>query len=294
MPMGKCCFAPCEETECCVAKSFILTKCTKFCVKTRCSVRRMIQVKFSIASSVITVTHPSRADLLAGVRQRLAARHGFALATINLDHLVKLHLSPSFRTAYARHDMVVADGNPVVWLSRLAGRPVSLVTGSDLVLPLSKLAVETGAPVALVGSTPATLAAAAAELQARAPGLWIVLQLSPAFGFDPESDAAVEILDQVRESGAQLCFLAFGAPKQEILAARGRRVAPETGFVSIGAGLDFLAGSQTRAPGWIRRIAMEWLWRAMSSPRRLIPRYMACIAILPSEAWRAVMMRLVG
>ncbi|MFT4150952.1 MAG: WecB/TagA/CpsF family glycosyltransferase [Paracoccaceae bacterium] len=250
-------------------------------------------MKFRIASSVITVTHPSRRELIAAVRQRLAARQGFALATINLDHLVKLHLTPAFRMAYARQDIVVADGNPIVWLSRLAGRPVSLVTGSDLVLPLAGEAAASGATVALVGSTPAVLSAAAQEMAARTPGLRVVLQLSPAFGFDPESDAAADVLAQVRDSGAQLCFLAFGAPKQEILAARGRRIAPETGFVSVGAGLDFLAGSQVRAPSWMRRIAMEWLWRALSSPRRLIPRYLACFAILPSEMWRAVKLRLV-
>lgn len=253
-----------------------------------------VKVKFRIASSVITVTHPSRAALLSGVRRRLAARQGFALATINLDHLVKLHLNPSFRSAYARQDMVVADGHPIVWLSHLAGRPVSLVTGSDLVLPLASEAAAQGATLALVGSTPATLSAAAEHMKRLIPGLEVVLQISPAFGFDPEGDAAADVLAQMRDSGAQLCFLALGAPKQEIMAARGRRVAPETGFVSVGAGLDFLAGSQARAPHWMRKLAMEWLWRALSSPRRLIPRYAACMAILPTEAVRALRIRIAG
>lgn len=216
---------------------------------------------------------------------------GFALATINLDHLVKLHLHDGFRRAYAQHDLVVADGNPIVWLSRLAGQRVSLITGSDLVVPLAHAAAAEDVAVALVGSTPGTLALAAARLEEMAPGLTVIERIAPAFGFDPEGDAAAEILAQLAESGAGLCFLAFGAPKQEILAARGRQIAPHIGFVSVGAGLDFIAGQQTRAPLWMRRLALEWVWRALSSPRRLIPRYLACMAILPGEAWRALMLR---
>ncbi|WP_197470813.1 WecB/TagA/CpsF family glycosyltransferase, partial [Sulfitobacter sp. HI0054] len=76
----------------------------------------------------------------------------------------------------------------------------------------------------------------------------------------------------------------------EILAARGRDIAPGVGFASIGAGLDFLAGRQRRAPKWMRMLALEWLWRAMQSPQRLVPRYARCFAILPRltlAAWRA-------
>ena len=85
-------------------------------------------------------------------------------------------------------------------------------------------------------------------------------------------------------------FLALGAPKQEILAARGLTLQPALGFVSIGAGLDFIAGAQTRAPLWVRRIAMEWAWRMASHPRRLARRYLDCAAILPGltrAAWTA-------
>ena len=88
-----------------------------------------------------------------------------------------------------------------------------------------------------------------------------------------------------------LCLLALGAPKQEQLAARGREMTPRTGFASIGAGLDFLGGGQRRAPSWMRRIGIEWLWRALSSPRRMIPRYMRCVAILPGQVTQALKLR---
>jgi N-acetylglucosaminyldiphosphoundecaprenol N-acetyl-beta-D-mannosaminyltransferase len=246
-------------------------------------------VQFQFGSTIISVNLPDSAALLAAVRERFQARAGFALATINLDHLVKLRVSETFRTAYAAQTMVVADGNPIVWLSRLACKPVSLVPGSDMVLPLARLAAEEGVPVALVGSSETSLAAAARYLTEANPGLNVAVQIAPPYGFDPTGDAAALILSQLVAARVGLCFIALGAPKQELFAARGRQLAPDVGFASVGAGLDFLGGSQTRAPAWIRAIAMEWLWRALSSPRRLIPRYAACAAILPGQvlaAWR--------
>lgn len=241
-------------------------------------------MQFSYGSSVVRVNMPDHPSLLAEIARRLRGGQGFALATINLDHLVKLRRDDRFRKAYAAQDLVVADGNPIVWLSRLAGRPVGLVTGSDLVIPLARLAAQENAGIALVGTTDEALAAAADEITRRAPGCRIVACIAPPMGFDPDSDTARDLLVQVRDSGARLCLLALGAPKQERLAARGRMVAPEIGFASIGAGLDFLAGNQTRAPRWVRRIAMEWAWRMLSAPRRLVPRYARCAAILPAEA----------
>lgn len=249
-------------------------------------------MQFRFGRHVIHVNLRDRAALEAAVRARLQARQGFALATINLDHLVKLQRSDGFRAAYAAQDLVVADGNPIVWLSRLAGHPVALVPGSDMVIPLARLAAETGRPVALLGSSEAALAGAALHLGARVPGLEIAECIAPPMGFDPEGADAGAILQRLQARGIGLCFLALGAPKQEALAARGRRIAPGVGFASVGAGLDFLAGHQQRAPEWMRKLALEWVWRMLSSPKRLVPRYAACALILPGQVIAAVLQRL--
>lgn len=248
-------------------------------------------VKFQFGASEVAVNIANRASLLAVVMARLRAKQGFALATINLDHLVKLKTSSKFRHDYAAQDLIVADGNPIVWLSYLARRPVSLVPGSDLVTPLARVAAEAKVPIALVGSTQKTLDAAAGHLMRTIPGLTVALCHAPAMGFDPDGAEAVQILETLGRLGSGLCFVALGAPKQEAFAAHGRVVAPHMGFASVGAGLDFIAGSQTRAPGWVRSIAMEWAWRAMTSPIRLIPRYAACAAILPSQIVGALKLR---
>jgi exopolysaccharide biosynthesis WecB/TagA/CpsF family protein len=248
-------------------------------------------MEFRFGDAAVRITHPDRAALLADVSERLAAGRGFALATLNLDHLEKLRRLPDFRAAYAAQDMVVADGNPVVWLSRIAGRPVGLVPGADLVLPLARIAAERDVPVALVGSTPAALDGAAAALRAAAPGLRVALRHAPAMGFDPAGPEGAAVLDRIAASGAGLCLIALGAPRQEMLAARGRAVLPAVGFASVGAGLDFLAGAQRRAPVWMRRVALEWLWRASQDPARLGPRYLRGIAALPGLALSALRMR---
>jgi exopolysaccharide biosynthesis WecB/TagA/CpsF family protein len=248
-------------------------------------------VEFSFGEDRQRVNVPDAEALLEAVRARQRAGDGFALATINLDHLVKLRGSERFREAYAAQDLVVADGHPIVWLSRLAGRKVSLVPGSDMVLPLAEVAAQEGVGVGLVGSTDETLAAAGAEMVRLIPGLKIVARIAPPMGFDADGQGAEDVFAGLEASGAGLVFLALGAPKQEILAANGRARLPGVGFASIGAGLDFLAGSQKRAPAWIRAIVMEWAWRLFSDPRRLGPRYAKCFAILPGHMWRAIWAR---
>jgi len=248
-------------------------------------------VEFRTGSTRIGVNIASAAALEEAVLKRFSTRDGFALATINLDHLVKLSSSARFRDAYGAQDLVCADGNPIVWLSRLAGRPVELVPGSDMVLPLVRLAARSQVPIALLGSTAETLDRTAAELTRLVPGLIVAERIAPPFGFDPDGPDAEEMLRSLADRDVGLCLLALGAPKQEVLAARGRTLAPRTGFASIGAGLDFIAGSQNRAPAWVRRIAMEWAWRMLTNPRRLVLRYLRCFLILPGLVAQALVLR---
>jgi exopolysaccharide biosynthesis WecB/TagA/CpsF family protein len=145
--------------------------------------------------------------------------------------------------------------------------------------------------VVLFGSTTSSLEGAARALQAQVPEVKIARTIAPDFGFDPTGDAAKAMLRQIDSDGPCLCLIALGAPKQEEFAAFGRTLAPQAGFASIGAGLDFLSGHQQRAPEWTRRFALEWLWRALQSPKRMVPRYASCAAILPEQALHAWRLR---
>jgi len=237
---------------------------------------------------LVRVTTATRQALLADLEAHISARRGYAVATLNLDHMVKLRRDPAFHAAYCRQTHIVADGNPVVWLHRLAGREAELITGSDLIEPLMALALRRRVPVAFFGSTQEALEIAAQRLSARYPGVEIVARLSPALGFDPAGSEADACMAAIAASGAGLCLIALGAPKQEIFAARASEQLPGCGFVSVGAGLDFIAGTQTRAPALVRRMALEWLWRLSRDRRRMTQRYFRCALILPGLTMSAL------
>ena len=252
----------------------------------------MIWSESATGQDRITVTVPDRDALLSDLGQRFDSAQGFSVATINLDHVVKLARDPQFRTAYAAHSHITADGNPIVWLSHLAGQgDVALVPGSEIIDPVARLAAEKGVPVAFFGATDASLEAAATAMRDQIPGINIVLTLAPPMGFDPAGAMADDAIRQIGARGARLVFLALGAPKQEIFAARAAATLTETGFLSIGAGLDFISGAQVRAPKWVRALAAEWLWRMLSNPKRLAARYGACILALPGLTVRALTAR---
>lgn len=229
----------------------------------------------------ISVNADTTAALLTDLETRLSAGQGFTVATLNLDHVVKMRASPEFLEAYHQHSHVTADGNPIVWLSRLSGHQIDLVPGSELIDPICDMAASLGMPVAFLGSTQASLDETARVLQQRYPGLKIAASISPAMGFDPKGAEADACIAELADSGARVCFLALGAPKQEVFASYAAPKLAQTGFLSIGAGLDFISGTQTRAPKFARLLAVEWLWRLATNPGRFGGRYGKCIALLP-------------
>jgi exopolysaccharide biosynthesis WecB/TagA/CpsF family protein len=136
--------------------------------------------------------------------------------------------------------------------------------------------------VAFLGGDEAALERAAERLGARHPGLRVALRLAPSMGFDPEGPEAGAAIDALAASDARICLLALGAPRQEILASRIAARLPVMGVLSVGAGLDFVAGRQRRAPRAVRALKAEWLWRLASDPRRLAGRYADCALVLPA------------
>lgn len=229
----------------------------------------------------IAINIPSLPDAVTSIVD--AAEHGdsFSVCTLNLDHVVQLQEKPEFRAAYRRARFVTADGFPIVMLSRLVGAPISRTTGADLVEPVCQQARKKGLPIFLLGSNNNTLTLAARRLTAKYDGLEIAGCYSPPRNFDPQSAEADYAIELIRRSGAKLCFVALGAPRQEVFSARCLDELQGTGMLCIGAALDFIAGTQTRAPSVAQRIGLEWAWRMLNNPYRLGPRYARCMAVVP-------------
>jgi exopolysaccharide biosynthesis WecB/TagA/CpsF family protein len=229
----------------------------------------------------VTVNISSLDEAVSSIVEAAERGDNFSVCTLNLDHVVHLQRKPEFRAAYRRARFVTADGFPIVVLSRLLGRPISRTTGADLAAPLCEAAGKKGLPIFLFGSDRPTLDKTAAELRRRYQGLQIVGTFAPARDFDTYSAEADTAIAQIRASGAKLCFLALGAPRQEVFASRCIDELDGTGCLCFGAALDFIAGTQIRAPMFTQRTGLEWAWRMLRDPRRLAPRYARCAAAVP-------------
>jgi exopolysaccharide biosynthesis WecB/TagA/CpsF family protein len=197
------------------------------------------------------------------------------VVTTNVDHVVLLQADDDFRLAYERATLRVADGVPLVVLSRLVGRPLpGRVNGTNLIPAVCERAAHLGVRAAFVGGEPGVAEKAAERLAERFPGLKVVACLSPEFGFDQDQVRSSDLAQTVCSSGAEIVFLGLGAPRQEIWASRWL---PELGgatVVCIGGALDYLAGTKRRAPVFMQRWGLEWLFRLLGEPRRLWRRYL--------------------
>ena len=209
--------------------------------------------------------------------------------TLNLDHVVKMRKDAKFRAAYLRAGLITADGFPIVLACSIQGKHVSRVAGSDLIAPVIAEAARSGKSIFLFGSSSQVLSETSRLLCERHTGLTIAGAFSPPQGFNPASEDARRCIEAIGNSGADLCFVALGAPKQELFADHAKSLLPNVSFVCIGAGLDFIAGAQMRAPHWMQRWNLEWLWRAASNPRRLLYRYLLCMIALPGILARAAL-----
>ena len=138
----------------------------------------------------VPVTHARRGALEDDLRDHLRAGTGFRMATVNLDHMVQITQNDAFARAYAQQDIIVADGRPIRWLSQLAGAPVDLMPGSDMIVPLARLATEEDRAIAMIGSTEKALSEAEAHLRRLIPALRVAYRHATAMGFDPDGVGA--------------------------------------------------------------------------------------------------------
>lgn len=239
-----------------------------------------MQVRYGLVEidgQVITTRNLS--DSVAAIVRRLGEVRSFLVCTLNLDHLVKLRADSRFRAAYAKAEIVTPDGFPIVAFARMEGVSLERATGADLIEPLCREAAALRYPIYMIGSTFETLCAAAQNLSAAIPGLQIAGVYAPPVNFDVTSADADEAMDVIGRSGARICLVALGAPRQELFSARAVDHTVGIAFLGIGASLDFIAGTQSRCPQIFRKLNLEWAWRAASNPRRLLPRYAACAAL---------------
>jgi N-acetylglucosaminyldiphosphoundecaprenol N-acetyl-beta-D-mannosaminyltransferase len=214
------------------------------------------------------------ADAVARMRGFLVAGGDHQVVTVNLDFLSIADREPHFRDTINRADLAVADGMPLVWASRLTDSPLpQRIAGVDLVDACCEIAAERGAGVFLLGAGPGVAEIAAQRLKDLYPGLLIAGTYSPPFGELSPLDNE-RMVEMIRTARPEFLFVAFGAPRQDlwIRAHLEQLGVPVT--MGVGCVLDLLAGNVNRAPMWMQRSGLEWVFRLSQEPRRLWRRYL--------------------
>ena len=211
------------------------------------------------------------------------------VVTPNVDHVVMYQQSDALRQAYAEASLVLADGAPVVSASRLLGRPLpERVAGSDVVPRLFSEAVwqRTNLRVYLLGGAPGVAQRAAEKMEAAWQGTEVVGVASPPLGFEHDPQQNAELVADINAREPDLLLVGLGAPKQELWIQRHHHELTASVALCIGATIDFLAGERARAPCWMRRAGLEWLFRVLLEPRRLGRRYARDAWEFPCLFWR--------
>ena len=219
-------------------------------------------------------------EVVAVVREALADGRGGRIITPNIDILRQARAAG--RAYLDDADLIVADGMPLVWASKLSGTPLpERVAGSSLIRSLSAGLGRDGCSIFVIGGTPGhPVGARTAPSGPRpgsprtAPACGSPAPCCPEYDFERDRAAYAEFRAAVRAAQPDLVFVGLGFPKQEKVITRLRAELPRTWFIGCGAAVNFVAGDIDRAPRWMQRTGLEWAHRLGSEPRRLASRYL--------------------
>jgi len=173
--------------------------------------------------------------------------------------------APAFREVLERAELCIADGVGLLWAARRLGRPLpERVTGSDSLPLIAARAARQGWRLYLLGAAPGVAARTAAILVGQYPGL----QIAGVYAGSPAEGEAPGIVGRIRQARADVLLVAYGAPAQDLWIARHRQELAVPVMLGVGGTFDHIAGVQRRAPRWLQRLGLEWLFRLVTQPRR--------------------------
>lgn len=212
------------------------------------------------------------AQAISRILEESAAGRGGFVITPNVDILRQLR-RPAFRGLAQAADLVLADGMPVVWASRLLRRPLpARVAGSSLIFTLSRAAAAANVSIYLLGGVEGAAERAAARLSG--DGVRVAGWMCPPFGFEGDANELEIIRHALADARPGVVYVGLGFPKQERLIVAFCETFPDVWFVGCGGSIAFAAGDIDRAPTGLQRVGLEWVHRLAMEPKRLARRYL--------------------
>jgi N-acetylglucosaminyldiphosphoundecaprenol N-acetyl-beta-D-mannosaminyltransferase len=223
----------------------------------------------------IEVDNLTMVETLQAIDSLIQQNRNAYVVTPNVDHIVQLERGGELCEAYRNADLILTDGQPLLWISRWYGNPIKQkISGSDLFPLLCKMAVDKEYTMYFLGAGEGIAAQAADNLMRRYPGLKVVGTYSPPFGFEKDEEEMKKIVKILKSAKPHILIVGLGCPKQELFILHNREKLGVPISLGLGASLDFEAGNIKRAPKWMSEHGMEWCFRIVQDPKRMLKRYL--------------------
>jgi N-acetylglucosaminyldiphosphoundecaprenol N-acetyl-beta-D-mannosaminyltransferase len=213
----------------------------------------------------VPITRINMEQTLDRVEEFIHERSPHLIITSDGTSIVRAQEDAEYHDIVRGADLVTADGRGVVWMARVLGLAVTdRVPGVDMMARLCEVAAQKGYSVYLIGAQPGVAAEAAEVMQTRYPGLKVAGTQHGYFG--PEEEPGV--VQAIAAAAPDILFVAFGAPRQEKWIRRHQEAIGASVAIGVGGSFDVFAGRVKRAPAWMQRAGLEWLYRALREPKR--------------------------
>ena len=197
------------------------------------------------------------------------------IVTPNVDHIVNLQNDSEFKTIYNRAALVLPDGMPLLLAAKFLRTPLfEKVSGSDLFPKICAYAQQKNYRLYFLGGRENAAEKSALILKKKYPEVCICGTYSPPYGFEKNRDKNQEIIEKVKAAKPDILFVGLGSPKQEKWIFQHKQEYQVPVSIGIGISFEYTSGMVKRAPIWMQKFCLEWLWRLLKEPKRLWKRYL--------------------
>jgi N-acetylglucosaminyldiphosphoundecaprenol N-acetyl-beta-D-mannosaminyltransferase len=206
-------------------------------------------------------------DAVDWVAERVAAGKSSWILAINPEKIMKALADEKLRRLLLQADLFIPDGIGILWAGKVLGKPFpQRVTGVDILVLLVKEAATRGWKIFLLGAPPGISQEVARGWELKYPGLQVV---GHHHGYFKEEEEA-QVVSKISAAAPDLLFVAMGSPRQEQFIVNNRSVLGAPVCMGVGGSFDVLSGRKKRAPVWMQRIGLEWSYRLLLEPRRIL------------------------